>query len=431
MNKYEQIYCASATNTICPAIQLQLTQGQQSPRTATYVMGSFTQRRVGLHQPAALRHFSQSYVNFTSLLPSYYFKIKGNSHEPVITIKGEKIFFTFNTEDFIYEDFFIQNIKDRLLYDRSYYVLIRIRYDKDLYKMAGKQFVFIHIKDVEKSLSDLYSQIVDRVNKLLVEYKIHTNSLIYIQTIFAPFDKRILSDLKLDHIFNFKTQPISFKKDVLYFPLSNNPKLLGLELYVEYYDDHIILIKGSLNPFNIVKVVIYADPDSIIFNRNIKFYYRDVVNPNYILAILEDKEHNTYIKQAYDLKGYLLDKVEDRVSESELAPTVRVGNKDTTFINKNHQIILKKRPICFKPLKKIELNKNNIQVIEDQKIGVFDLEVYKNIQLDKEFVYGAGLYTTYSTKKPIIFYIDKDLNSSKVIINLIEEMFKDRHSGIT
>jgi len=43
----------------------------------------------------------------------------------------------------------------------------------------------------------------------------------------VPF-KGILSDLNYENILDFKDQPVSFKKDVLYSPLSNNPDhLLG------------------------------------------------------------------------------------------------------------------------------------------------------------------------------------------------------------
>jgi hypothetical protein len=38
--------------------------------------------------------------------------------------------------------------------------------------MAGKQFLFIHTKDVEQSLSDLYSLIVKRVGILMERYHI-------------------------------------------------------------------------------------------------------------------------------------------------------------------------------------------------------------------------------------------------------------------
>jgi len=46
----------------------------------------------------------------------------------------------------------------------------------------------------------------------------------FFNTYFAALRfKRILSDLNYENILDFKDQPVSFKKDVLYFPLSNNP----------------------------------------------------------------------------------------------------------------------------------------------------------------------------------------------------------------
>lgn len=57
------------------------------------------------------------------------------------------------------------------------------------------------------------------------------------------------------------------------------------------------------------------------------------------------------------------------------------------------------------------------------KIGVIDLEVYHNFLLDTNKVYFAGLYS-YVNSSPVIIYIDKDLNSDKIVFLLIDEMFK-------
>lgn len=117
-------------------------------------------------------NLSKTFVNFSSL-HSFYGKLKKNPDQ-FVNVKGDKILFTFDTANFVYEKYFIDSIKKRLLYhpDRSYYVLIKIRHDDDLHKMAGKQFIFIHTKDVEQSLSDLYSLIVKRVGILMERYHI-------------------------------------------------------------------------------------------------------------------------------------------------------------------------------------------------------------------------------------------------------------------
>jgi hypothetical protein len=72
------------------------------------------------------------------------------------------------------------------------------------------------------------------------------------------------------------------------------------------------------------------------------------------------------------------------------------------------------------------LNKN-------KKIGVIDLKVYKNIELNKKFVYSAaGIYTRYTNDKfPTLFYINKDLNNDNVIFALTNEIFKSKYYGIT
>ena len=82
------------------------------------------------------KNLSKTFVNFSSL-HSFYGKLKNNP-DHIVNVKGDKILFTFDTANFVYEKYFIDSIKNRLLYDRSYYVLIKIRHDDDLYKMAGK-----------------------------------------------------------------------------------------------------------------------------------------------------------------------------------------------------------------------------------------------------------------------------------------------------
>jgi len=116
------------------------------------------------------KNLSKTFANFSSF-HSFYGKLKNNP-DHIVNVKGDKILFTFDTANFVYEKYFIDSIKNRLLYDRSYYVLIKIRHDDDLYKMAGKQFIFIHTKDVEQFLSDLYSLIVKRVGILMERYHI-------------------------------------------------------------------------------------------------------------------------------------------------------------------------------------------------------------------------------------------------------------------
>jgi hypothetical protein len=66
-----------------------------------------------------------------------------------------------------------------------------------------------------------------------------------------------------------------------------------------------------------------------------------------------------------------------------------------------------------------------LDLVENQKIGVIDIEVYKNNKLNKEKVYSAGLSTRYTNEKlPTLFYMDKYLNSDNVIFNLINEMLR-------
>ena len=64
------------------------------------------------------------------------------------------------------------------------------------------------------------------------DYDIEQNDFMYVKLIFKQFDVRLLSDIKFEGDFEFVDQPITYKKDILYFPLSNNDKYLGNVLNV-------------------------------------------------------------------------------------------------------------------------------------------------------------------------------------------------------
>lgn len=121
-------------------------------------------------------------IRSTSLLQSFNSKIKRDDFEGSIIKKGDSYIVTFNFKSFfVYKDYFIKVIKNKLSIGNSYYVLIKVRYNIDLYKMAGKQFVFNYDNDINivDSLSDLYDNVSLRFVNLMDEYGIREYDILY------------------------------------------------------------------------------------------------------------------------------------------------------------------------------------------------------------------------------------------------------------
>ena len=137
----------------------------------------------------------------TSLLHSYYSKINTNfdGFDLIWFVVKNEFIVTFNFNQFIYKNYFIDTIKSKLQGNSNeYFVLIKIKHDIDLYKMAGKQFVLTYQanKDISEDLGFLYDILVSKLNVLLEQYSLISENILWVQCIFKTFDKKILNDLK-------------------------------------------------------------------------------------------------------------------------------------------------------------------------------------------------------------------------------------------
>lgn len=96
----------------------------------------------------------------------------------IVTKRGKDIIATFEYKNFIYQEYFVAIIKDKLEVDKIYYVLIKVKFEGVIYKMAGKQFNFDTDKCVKENLSKLYQTITTRLEHLLEEFKFKSNDMI-------------------------------------------------------------------------------------------------------------------------------------------------------------------------------------------------------------------------------------------------------------
>lgn len=133
---------------------------------------------------------------------------------------------------------------------------------------------------------------------------------------------------------------------------------------------------------------------------------------------------NVVKKNAFSLNGNYIGGVVDRVMDTTIYR--KQGNINYTI--KNNCIVkrsvYKKLPLIVKKeFISDGFIDNKGYLISDPRLCVIDLEVYKDFQDQVSRVYAAGLMRNGDL--PITFYIDKYLDSNKVIYNLLDELFKN------
>lgn len=238
------------------------------------------------------------------------------------------------------------------------------------------------------------------------------------------FNKRILTDVKQDDNFKIKDLALDIRKNLAVAPFEiNDPKLIGNHILDTKIDLDKKIISVSFNYNNVfenVQLKCSEDMFIIITKGKSNFYIRDVVNPPYILVVLD--EYSQERKISFEFLGNLLSSIVDKVHFDSV---IRKDDKTVTkFSTKNKQIVSVTRKIDLKPISK-NLFKKVDTVIENTKLGVIDLELAKPTSYKgAEFVYAAGIYT-YNHIKPDNFYIDSETrDSNKLICNMLDTMFK-------
>jgi hypothetical protein len=236
----------------------------------------------------------------------------------------------------------------------------------------------------------------------------------------------------------FKERDI-FKKQINYFPLTSDEEIIGKQIKninIENGKVTNIPVKVEDKVFNIISNIEYQNKynkinnkQETIFDEKYKFYFRDNIRTPHLLAI-KQMDKQTYIREAYDLNGLLLNSVVDKI-ESDKLVSRKTNDKNFLEIHEN-EITYSEENIKLQPIKASQIvKKNKIKGhIENPNIGVIDLETYTISSVNKARVYSAGLYCIHN-KKPIIFYIDKStMDNNKVIYDLFNDMFKTKYKGI-
>ena len=148
------------------------------------------------------------------------------------------------------------------------------------------------------------------------------------------------------------------------------------------------------------------------------------------IVVLDIINKETIIKRCFNIYGGLVGKVEDIYDNGIIKRYY--GNK-MLVIYKNKEIEYKSTKIIFSPItkqrSKLELESKKDREIPNIKIGVLDLEAYLDKNTDSK-AYAIGYYT-YLDDKCNTFYIDKTLDSVKLVHTCINDMLRDKYKDIT
>ncbi len=145
-------------------------------------------------------------------------------------IKGNKIILTMMYDTFLDKDTFVKGLVNHFNISKDYYVLTRVKYNRELYFMVGKQvtMTFTNEQDMFVKTGLLYDSIITKLNSLLSEYNI--TIIDCVQIITRSFNNILLSDIKFDNS-SIKFGSNTFRENKnLFFPVSNNKVLFYLKV---------------------------------------------------------------------------------------------------------------------------------------------------------------------------------------------------------
>ena len=134
-------------------------------------------------------------------------------------------------------------------------------------------------------------------------------------------------------------------------------------------------------------------------------------------------ETNFINKIRYSLHGVIISQVTDRVVNN----LVLRSSGDKQIVIDGNKVVSICQNIKIKP---IEKPKFNALFVENRNIGVIDIETYRAND-DTFKIYALGFKTNLAEKSKI-YYIDKsDLDSRKIVLELVEELLRPKYANVT
>lgn len=157
-----------------------------------------------------------------------------------------------------------------------------------------------------------------------------------------------------------------------------------------------------------------------IFDPSVEFYLARLDNTDYIITVEKIRE-NIRLKKLFSNKGTFLTKVRDSQDRDLL---IREIKNKTLHFNKKNELILLEKKIQFSPISGFK--SKNTCWLPHTPIGTIDLETFEDDGLNK--CYALGFYTYKDECK--VYYINKDLDSVKLVHECFEELLRPKYKDI-
>lgn len=298
--------------------------------------------------------------------------------------------------------------------------------------MLGNQIGFIY-NDLS-SIKDIHFVLMKRLALYMESYNLVNDNIAYIELSFRKKDKTLLSEfiknpearnpvkvvsdtLSTDSITNI---PISVSEDSLGYPLhtqTDKGRITDIELTIDNNTTNFlktILDKSSYTRSSHI--------DNIKeFDDKYKFYLlRDENNSPYVLGI-KILDNHSIDKLRFSIGGILINRVKDVFRDN----LIHRFYGENLFIIRDGIIIKSEQNIKLKPIDKPS---RKFSRVEDNNIGVIHTETYT--ASDGTIKIHALGFKTLVNKQPVMFYIDKDMDSSKIVLKLIDELLRPKYSNI-
>lgn len=304
------------------------------------------------------------------------------------------------------------------------------------YKGVEKHISFLYNSD--RILNDKLDTIIAQVDALTDDYLIEDDQVRYVLISIRRLDSKLVSDIEVDDKYLNENNKRLHKQMVTKLPLTIDDSVLGgHEKEVTSINGKVnsIIIDQDGNKFDFMDRIRYINKGEVLINKdpiefdsNSKFYVRG----KDLLAITK-LDAGKVKKSVHRLStGDLIQSAIDKVKNKDIISR-EIFSKELTITAKDNKVILEAKNLNFKTIdatdfiRKRRFNKST----EYTDFGVIDLETYHN-QVEKDLnksacVYAAGIYVQDLVSK--VFYIDKDLNSHQVVMNVIEVMFEKEFDG--
>lgn len=346
-----------------------------------------------------------------------------------------------------YKDDFIKQLeKVDLIIGKHYSIFIKIRFNKDLYRMVGHQFQFTFSSLF--SFEILHETVDSKIKVFFQDYKITASDVVYIILTFVPLKTELLSDFSLDPVDKEIIYKLGVDKDMTSteklnnIPITTNFNniLTPIDVVIKNgicVDIPIDTKDGRINLLDLIrkqtKLLNLKVRGSVIneFDNKWLFYLVDGYLNSYRLAY-RYQDTRTVRKIRYSLQGVILEDVKDVLSEQNENVIVRYYN-NYEYTIENNLITKYKYNMNLIPIKR-KIN-SDVQFVENVNIGVIDFETLQ-CKDGINRVYCLG-FKTVLNKYPVTYFVDKEQFKTSgyhiydyIVLEMINELLDKKYKDI-